>query len=84
MTNIKVSVKKYNVYQKDYVRNPATCNCEIGKYLAYIVDDSAIIWWCYRCGAKADVKLSRTTKQVLMRTKQPAKRKIFIDYLHFY
>ena len=27
---------------KDYVWNPATCNCEHGKYLASIVGDSAI------------------------------------------
>ena len=28
----------------DYVWNPATCNCENGKYLASIMDDSAIIY----------------------------------------
>ena len=28
--------------EKDYVFNPATCNCENGKYLASILDDSAI------------------------------------------
>ena len=28
---------------KKYVWNPATCNCENGKYLASIMDDSAII-----------------------------------------
>ena len=28
---------------KDYVWNPATCNCENGKYLASIMDDSTII-----------------------------------------
>ena len=27
---------------KDYIWNPSTCNCENGKYLATIVDDSVI------------------------------------------
>ena len=26
-----------------YVQNPATCNCQNGKYLASIMDDSTII-----------------------------------------
>ena len=29
--------------EKDFVWNPATCNYEIGKYLASIMDDSRII-----------------------------------------
>ena len=28
--------------EKDYAKNPATCSCENGKYLATIMDDSAI------------------------------------------
>ena len=28
--------------EKDYVWNPATCNCENGKYLASIMEDSTI------------------------------------------
>ena len=35
--------KKYNISEKDYIWNPATCNCENGKYLASIMDDSTII-----------------------------------------
>ena len=35
--------KKWQVCEKDYVSNPATCNCENGKYLASIIDDSAIM-----------------------------------------
>ena len=31
-----------NVCENDYVWKPAKCNCEIGKYLASIKDDSAI------------------------------------------
>ena len=34
--------KKRHVCEKDYILNPATCNCENGKYLASIMDDSAI------------------------------------------
>ena len=35
--------KKHHICEKDYVWNPATCNCENEKYLESIVDDSAII-----------------------------------------
>ena len=43
MINVDVSVKKRHVCDKDYVSNPATCNCENGKYLANIMHDSAIM-----------------------------------------
>ena len=36
--------KKRNLYEKDYVWNPATCNCENVKYLASIMDDSVIMF----------------------------------------
>ena len=35
--------KKHRICKKDYVWNPATCNCENGKCLASIMDDSVII-----------------------------------------
>ena len=35
--------KKRHLCEKDYVWNPATCSCGNGKYLANIMDDSAII-----------------------------------------
>ena len=41
--NCQCERKKRHVSEKDYVWNPATCNCENGKYLASIVDDSAIM-----------------------------------------
>ena len=41
--NVDVSLKKPNVCQKDNVWNPATCTCKNEKYLASIMDDSAII-----------------------------------------
>ena len=34
--------KKVHVFEKDYIWNPPTCNCENGKYLASIMDDSVI------------------------------------------
>ena len=39
--NVDVSVKNI-IYEKDYVWNPATCNCENRKYLASVVDNSVI------------------------------------------
>ena len=35
--------KKCHVCEKDYIWNPAACSCENGKYLASIMDDSAIM-----------------------------------------
>ena len=35
--------KKRYVCEKDYVWNPATCNCKNGKYLASITYDSAFM-----------------------------------------
>ena len=40
--NVNVSVK-HHICEKYYAWNPAACNCENGKYLASIIDDSAII-----------------------------------------
>ena len=36
--------KQHNICEKDYIWNPATCSCENRKYLASIMDDSAIHW----------------------------------------
>ena len=36
--------KKCHVCEKDYVWNPATCSCENRKYLARIIDNSAITY----------------------------------------
>ena len=35
--------KKYHICEKDYVWNPSTCDCENGKYLTIIMNDSTII-----------------------------------------
>ena len=39
-----MSVKKRQVFEKDFVWNQATCNCENWKHLASIMDNSAIIF----------------------------------------
>ena len=36
--------KKYNIYEKDYIWNPATCCSKTSKYLASITDDSVITY----------------------------------------
>ena len=43
MINFDVTIKNAVYVKKDYVWNPATCNCENGKYLASIMYDSAIM-----------------------------------------
>ena len=35
--------KNCHVCKKDYVLNPGTCNCENGKYLVSIMDNSATV-----------------------------------------
>ena len=40
--NVDVRVKNLLYVKKNYIWNPATCNCENGKYLASIMNDSAI------------------------------------------
>ena len=34
----------HHVSEKSYVWNPSACNCENGKYLANIMNDSVIIY----------------------------------------
>ena len=93
MINIDVSVKNVMHVTKNYVWNLATCSCENGYYLESFIDDSAII--CDKViDADAEVspmtQLSRTRKkqkqflQILMKRRQPLKRKISMFYLHFY
>ena len=41
-SGIMVNVDESHVCEKDYVWNPVTCSCENEKYLASIMDDSAI------------------------------------------
>ena len=41
--NVNVSVKNCHICEKDYVWNPARCNCENVKYIGSIMGDSVII-----------------------------------------
>ena len=62
MINVDVSVKNV-VYLKDYVCNIATSHCENGKYLASIMDDSAIT--CDEIIESYDDKTDFNNKNVL-------------------
>ena len=78
--NIDVS-KKRNVYEKDYIWNPATCSCENGEYLGSVMNDSAII---YIEIIESYDEETKTIPTSFNQRKQPAKRKISTFYLHFY
>ena len=41
--NVNVSVKNCHICEKDYVWNPARCNCENVNYIGSIMGDSVII-----------------------------------------
>ena len=58
---------------KNYAWNPATCSCGNGKYLASIMDGSAMM--CDEVN---------TLKKILIKRKQHVKRKISIFYLDFF
>ena len=77
--NANVTVKKFNVSEKDHVWNPATCNCENWKYLESIMDDSAII--CDEV-IDADAKLSpkNNDKTKTFLTNFNEKKPIFINH----
>ena len=40
--SVKCDCKKNYAYENDHVQDPALCNCENGKYIASIMDDSVI------------------------------------------
>ena len=46
--------KKHYICEKDYVWYPATCNCENGKNIASIMDDSMITCDEMICKAKSE------------------------------
>ena len=74
-----IGCKKCHVCEKDYIWNPATCSCKNGKYLAIIMEDSAI-------ASDEIIELhDEETKTVSSNfIFQILKPKIFIFYLHFY
>ena len=80
---IKASVRvKGVIYVKEYyIWHPAACSCENRKYLAGIMDDSAIT-----CDEVIESynKETKTILKILLKRKQSVKRKISIFSLHFY
>ena len=82
--------KQHHVCEEDYIWNPIwnSCSCENGKYLASIMDDSAITFdetiESYDEETKTILKNEKKWKESKMKRKQPAKGKISIFYLHFY
>ena len=57
--NVNVTIK--NICDKDYIWNPAKCSCKNGKYLASIMDDSAMT--CDEIiDADAEAKSNKNTK----------------------
>ena len=77
-----VSIK--NVCEKYYIWSPASCSCQSGKYLASIIDDSAIT-----CDEIMDVEAKSKDEETTFPTnfnekKLAVKHKISIFWLHFY
>ena len=71
--------KKRNVCEKNYVWNSATCSCENGKYLASVIDGSAIT--CDEIIESHDEEI-KTIPTTFNENKATCKTKIFIP--HFY
>ena len=73
--------EKHNICEKDYIWNSIACRGKNGKYLACIMDNSAI------AGDDVIESCDEETKpfqQILMKKKKLTKGQIFIFYLHFY
>ena len=72
--NVDASVKNV-MCEKDYVWNPATCNCKNEKKLASVMDDSAIM---------CDETVEETVPINLNENKVNCKTQNFYILLHFY
>ena len=68
--------------EKDYAKNPATCSCENGKYLATIMDDSAITFDQIIDWNDEETKATPTNVNEKKATCKTCKISMF--YLHFY
>ena len=68
--------KKHYICEKYYISNPATCRCENGKYLASIIDDSAI-------PCDEIIEETKIVPTNFNEEKQPVKHKISKLYFHF-
>ena len=67
--------KKCHVYEEDYLWNPATCSCKNGKYVASIMDNSAIM--CDEIIESYDKEANLNKKEVTCKTQN-------FYILHFY
>ena len=67
--------KKHHVCEKSCIWNPATCSCENGKYLASIMDNSAIT-----CNEIVEEEIKQL-QQILMKEKQFIKQKTLLAFL---
>ena len=73
--NVDVSVKNIICVKEIIFATLATCSCENGKYLASIIDHSVIT--CDEI-IESYNKETKNFQQILMKRKQPVKRKISI------
>ena len=71
--------KKRHICVKDYIWNPATCNCEIAKYLANIIDDLGIT-----CDEIRDAQKTKMKQQILMKKNAICKAKNLYVLLAFF
>ena len=68
------------LHEIEYVWNLATCNCENGKCLTSIVDDSAIT--CNEI-MQSYFEETKLFQKISVKRKKPAKHKSSISYLYF-
>ena len=73
--------KKHHAYEKDHIWNPATCSCKNWRYLANIMNDSAII-----CDKKIESydKETKTVPTNFNENKAICKMQDSIFYFHLY
>ena len=58
---------KINVCEKEYFFHPSKCNCENGKYLANIMNDSAII--CDEVTESHEGEINLNEKKAICKTR---------------
>ena len=68
--------KKYRVFKKDYIWNPATCSCKNGKYLASVLNDSVIT-------CDEIMKETKTVSKNFNEEKVACKIKKILDFTQF-
>ena len=68
--------KKYRVFKKDYIWNPATCSCKNGKYSASVINDSVIT-------CDEIMKETKTVSKNFNEEKVACKIKTILDFTQF-